>query len=280
MPKIDGSYVDNDFGKKIDHLAGIIGYQHEPMMFRSNYLARIFGTSDASMRRKRIGKEAVLFRELSILIKIFDLGDAFDYTLFLLKMPKFEDALRTAGIGTYGLKAGSHGRKTLLALAQKRTPRCALQIVRAPNGHAHSLGLPSLGKPARDIVCAYDDEVILAATVPGPGYLLVVSDNLASITCLMPSALAPSSAVATTEIRIPTSDDYPAIVVTGDPGRYRLFAVWTRDPIYIAGQPQTDIEQSSPWTIAGYALDSIAKDLQRLPQEQRAVATATYRITH
>lgn len=70
MPKIDGSYVDNHFGKKIDHLAGVIGYQHEPMMFRSNYLARIFCTSDASMRRKRIGKEAVLFRELSILIKI------------------------------------------------------------------------------------------------------------------------------------------------------------------------------------------------------------------
>lgn len=280
MPKIDGSYVDKDFGKKIDHLAGIIGYQHEPMMFRSNFLARIFSTSDASMRRKRIGKEAVLFRELSILIKIFDLGDAFDYTLFLLKMPKFEEALRTAGIGTYGLKAGAHGRKTLLALAQKRSPRCSLQILRAPNRVAHGLGLPSLSKTTRDIVCAYDDEIILTASVPGPGHLLVVSDNLASVTCLMPSALAPSYAVTTKEIRIPTSDDYPAIAVTGDPGRYRLFAVWTRDPIYIIGQPQTGIEQSSPWTIAGYALDDIAKGLQRLPSEQRAVATATYRITH
>ncbi|MBX9863136.1 MAG: hypothetical protein K2Y42_10330 [Hyphomicrobium sp.] len=280
MPKIDGSYVDNDFGKKIDHLAGIIGYRHEPMMFRSNYLARIFGTNDASMRRKRIGKEAVHFRELSVLIKIFDLGDVFDYTVFLLEMPKFKDALRTAGVGTYGLKAGSHGRKTLLALAQKRSPRCALQIVRTSNGHAHGLGLRSLGKPARDVVCAYDDEVILTATVPGPGHLLVVSDNLSAITCLMPSVLAPSSTVDTKEIRIPTSDEYPTIVVTGDPGRYRLFAVWTRNPIYIPGQPQNDIQRSSPWTIPGYWIDSIAKGLQALPQEERAVATATYRITH
>lgn len=283
MPAVPGSFIDPEFGAKLEHLSGIIGFLHEARKFRNAYLARAMSTDAASFRRKRIGKEAITYQELSILIALYNLGDKLDYAVFLLALDDFKAALRSARVGTYAGRPGHFGRQTLLDLAaadDPQTPRFLIQIKVVPVTRRRAPIAPA-PPTAVGIVCGADDRMMIQASVPPHGHLILVADDLSNrITCLMPSCLAPTTAVKDTVVLLPCNEDEDAYALAEDPGLYRLFGIWTSTPVDIPGQPAHDPQTLPPWPLAGFHLDRLATAVQALPTTGRAVAAVEFRITN
>lgn len=283
MPAVPGSYLDAEFGVKLEHLSGIIGFLHEARKFRNAYLARAMSADAASFRRKRIGKEAITYQELSILIALYNLGDKLDYAVFLLPLDDFKAALRRARVGTYAGRPGHLGRQMLFDLAaadNPQGPRCGLQIKVIPATRRRA-PLSPIPPATVGIVCGADDRITIQASVPAHGHLILVSDDLSNrIVCLMPSCLAPTTSVDDTTVLLPSLTDQEGHAIAQDPGLYRIFGIWTSASLEIPGQPAHDTHSLPPWPLAGLHLDRLATIVHALPASERAVAAADFRVAH
>ena len=282
MPARSSSNKDQEFGAKLDHLAGVIGYLHPPRMFQNSFLAKELNVDPPRMRRKRTGVDSIDLRDLSVLIALFNLGDRLDYTLFLLPLKEFKQELKRQGIGTYSGRSGLTGRQTLMNLSNDddpSSPECSIAIKlksvkRRSPGMGNDISVKGTLPVFKD-----GDAVTIDIAVPRDGYLTVVEDELGiTASCIMPSKFAPLTAVKKGRVSVPNGDGDGPLVINGVSATYRVFAIWTAEQLLIPGQPNRDMSKVQPWIIDGRSLDSFASQLMKRRPEHRAVAAIDYRI--
>lgn len=265
-----------DLGEKLDHLEGVLGYKFDARYFRSSYLAELCRTSPTQWSRKRGGGEAVSNFELSKLVDRFELGPKLDYRLFRLDLDAFKAALEQAGVGTYGPRTGNRYRQMLIDAADRRK---RIAICRAEDSQRGGIGRVSDASMS-DARLYVGDLVYLHIPIPAAGHLVVLNDDRKAEThCLMPSLYAPHTAVTGNSVQVPTSLEYPYLAVADPAGRYRIFAIWTADPLLLAFLDNLDAD-AEPALLTENDLAQLATTVGHLQgqQERLKVVIGDYEV--
>lgn len=279
-------YKDAEFGAKLDAIEGLIGFRYEASKFERTALARVLKVHESQIKRKRDGKEPISYHHLSKLIAHFELEAQLDYQAFFLSLPDFKAALKAARVGTHGGSLASLARQELYMMARpgekKTSERCSLEIVETHKSRrGGGLGFSPIDDyPVPEF--RFGDCARLRVKAPsGAGHLVILNDRLdVSISCLMPSCLAPTTAVAGGAIEIPDAEEYEPFNFAGPAGLYRLFAIWSAaEPKlpWISGDPA---ENSKTLDVRDADLVAFVQDLARLSGTNcpPAIATADYRV--
>lgn len=247
------SRKDPQLGEKLDVLEGILGVGLPAVYFKRAHQAEWIGTTPQQFTRKCKGKEAVSNRDLSKLIDLYKIGSSFDFRLFDLEIAEIPVVLSKAKIGSYGQPTTMRFREQLIAASNPEKP---ITICRATSKRAGGIGGESFVSEVQQF--RIQDRVYLHIPIPGEGYLILLNDHPAKdeITVLMPSQFATETFVKGNSIRVPTEQDLPYFPVAGPAGFYRLFAVWTHEPI-LPGLPDFKNQGGAPG-------DFSTSDLQQL----------------
>lgn len=243
MAKLNASEKIEDLGDKIDFLAGILGHERPQADFQGARLARVISADEPQFSNKRVGRATVSFAELAALIDFFRLSPRFDFQLFLQPLDEFKQALKDEKVGTYAGPSDSVARAELIKLAATTAkadpPRPKLTLRLRQIGHQRRAGGLGYADLTQKPTPTYriGELVIIDVTLPGPGHLVVLNDQLdIEMTCLMPSMFAETTSVQSGTLCLPNSDDYRHFEIVGPAGNFRLYAVWT------------PTEQMLPWS--------------------------------
>ncbi len=273
MPKKSSGRKLEDLGEKLDFLEGILGHRRPAKDFQNSTIAEVIYSDPSQVTRKRSGREPITNSELAKLIDFYELAHQFDFELFFLPFSDFKEALKNQEVGTYAGSSGATARAELIRIAHRdiegiSSPRGGSKdrlfvqirlVSSASRAGGLGYGEPNVTPPHS---LRNGDRVFLDVGVPGDGHLVILNDQLGvELTCLMPSMFAPDTVVNKGRFRVPTSIDFPFFDVTGPPGKFRLFAIWT------------DVAVAIPWDHSGSTRevsDPVSpKDLSRFVEAVR-----------
>lgn len=279
------------FGGKLDHLEGLLGHLFPKDYFQKARLAENhLGTTRERLSRQRAGTQAVQHRELAKLIDLYRLGRfGLDHTLFRKPMKDFKALLQAKSVGTYAISGLDHARQELCAYAMAASGHLTIQLERRHKhwrfGGTRGIGIDAEGANPANAFCI-GDEVKLQVHGIDAGYLVVFSDDFSSeIDCIMPSIYAPEMRVEKGIAIIPTADDLPPLPVGPPPAYYRLYAIWTPEPL-----PELDTanrlawlyetKDSKPRRQVGMHLPAIVQQLEKLKTDNKPfqVITCDYSV--
>lgn len=270
------SRKDPDLGKKLAHLAGVMGASVPAIYTRAGYQARQLGISDQQMSHKKRGRDAISNAELSHLVEIFSLRDiGLDYRLFLLPFDEFEAMLRKSAAGTYGLPLVQRIRKSLIDAADPKWP---ITICKA-NGLRGGIGSDASSGVSR---LSFHDQVYLLIPIPGDGHLLLLNDSPeeGDVSCLMPSCFAAQTEVGGNSVRIPLAADASTFPVGGPIGLHRLFAIWSPESNLRNLLPHTPSIDGNPTSYSMSDLRTLARfvDHDRAGDGKLAIRMVEYLV--
>ncbi len=217
-----------DFGKKIKVLEGVIGYQFPASYFRNTQIAQWLGISSPELSRKFAGRRPVHNRELSILIKWYDLAHVFDYSVFLKPLKEFKAALADAKLGTYGIEASAGARQKLHARGKKNQSRITIAIAEDERRDG-GMGPDDDGETDDgQLTFKVRDLVYAEIRTPSSGQLVVLNERVGDkISCLKPSSYSRLLRSAESPLRIPDPELSNHFRIRAPTGSYRLIAIWT-----------------------------------------------------
>lgn len=270
----EGSWKDCEFGSKIAALEGVIGYQFPASFFRNNQIAHWFGISSPELSRKFSGKRPVQNRELSILIKQYQLSNAFDYSLFMKPLEEFKEALKAARLGTYGAHASADARHVLYS--RGKTNRSRIRI-RAFEDERRSGGIgPIDGSPDDLAMFKIGQQVFIEVEVPGAGQLIVLNEKVGEeIFCLKPSSYSAHLEAREGVVRLPDADVSPYFRINAPAGPYRVTAIWA-DFAEDLPYPSHDEFDETFRQLSDHMLIDVCDRIQALPSDRTLIMCCDY----
>ncbi len=262
-----------EFGKKLDYLEGILGAQLPTLYFSKSYQADWIDTLPTQFSRKRKGAEAISNRELSKFIDLFQIGKHLDFRLFQMDFDTFVTTLANNNIGTHAGPKTQLERQVLLSIRDNNYP---VAICRASAYRAGGIGGDTMESEVPQF--RIHDRVYLHVPILGEGHLMILNDHTAysDLTCLMPSRFAPETNVRGNSIRVPTEQQsLPYFQIAGPKGFYRLFAIWTKEPI-LSRFSDLSVLENSPTNFSSMNFKILCTLIKNREPQKLTVMTGDY----
>ena len=235
-----------DFGRKLAHLEGILGAYLPKRVFSSAVQQKCIDCTKSTFTRICSGQRKVANWELGRFVELFELGrHGFDYRLFLLSFEEFDAALRSRGVGSFGVSARFRLRELLRSHVDSSSP---IRIMRDRRLNVGGIG----GTETEDGIMCLTAWHSVSLTIPlelaagESAYMLLLHDfpDGRATSCLMPSSYAPEHRVSTQTLRLPQpSSGFLSFPVHGVSGYRCLYGIQSKTDLaaYVGLQGATDM---------------------------------------